>query len=327
MRQSELNLKGEKGRDMLAKAVTAIGIGVLGIHSLLIGVETVHGEYPVPPLHTYDFSVSAEIVVVPMTVTDRNGHTALGFQPEDFALTEEGTPQRIESFSQWDAPASVGVVFDSSGSMKPSLSVANAAVRILLADNGPDDEAFLITFADAPRLEVGFTREGDRLSNNLLWREARGSTALFDAVYAGLREMRRAANSRKALVVVTDGGDNHSRYSFDELLAAARESDVQIYTVAIRRHVNDREEQRGRVQLDRLASETGGRLLIVEGEAQLFKAMASMNELIRNEYLLAYRPAAGVQDGKWRRVRVRLAPELARHYRISAKGGYYASER
>ncbi len=228
---------------MLAKAVTTIGIGVLGIHSLLIGVETVHGEYPVPPLHTYDFSVSAEFVVVP-TVTDRNGHTALGFQPEDFAVTEEGTPQRIESFSQWDAPASVGVVFDSSGSMKPSRGIASAAVRMLLAGNGPQDEASLMTFAGAPRLEVGFTREGDRLSSNLLWREARGSTALFDAAYVGLHQMRRAANSRKALVVVTDGGDNDSRYSFDELLAAARESDVQIYTVAIRRRVNDREEQR-----------------------------------------------------------------------------------
>lgn len=304
---------------MLAKAVTAIGIGVLGIH--------LHGEYPVSPLHTYDFRVSAELVIVPMTVTDRNGHTALGFQPEDFTVAEEGMTQKIESFSQWDAPASVGVVFDSSGSMKPSLGVASAAVRMLLAGNSPEDEAFLMTFADAPRLEVGFTREGDRLSNNLLWREARGSTALFDAVYAGLHEMRRATNSRKALVVVTDGGDNHSRYSFDELLAAARESDVQIYTVAIRRHVNDREEQRGRIQLDRLASETGGRLLMVEGEAQLSKAMASVNELIRNEYLLSYRPADGAPYGKWRRVRVRLTPELARRYRISAKGGYYASGR
>ncbi len=301
-------------------------VGMFGVYLLLILAEPLHGEHPAPPGRANDFHVSSELVVVPTTVTDRTGHTVLGLQPEDFTLVEEGMQQRIVSFSRWDAPASVGVVFDSSGSMKPSVKVAGNAIRVLLADNGTEDEAFLVTFADAPRLEVEFTREVDRLSNNLLWREARGSTALFDAIYLGLHEMHRAANARKALIVVTDGGDNHSRYSFDELLAAARESEVQIYVVAIRRNVKDIEEQRGRLQLDCLAIETGGRLLIVEGEAQLSKAMASVNELIRNVYLLAYRPADSVRDGKWRRVRIRLEPKLAGHYRISAKGGYYAPE-
>lgn len=290
-----------------------------------LGPGALRGD-PVTPAQLYDFRVSSELVIVPVTVTDRHGQTALSLQPADFVVAEEGIPQPIVSFSRWDAPASVGLVFDTSGSMKSSVEISNTAVRTLLSENGAEDEAFLITFADSPRLEVDFTRDAERIPETLLWRERRGATALFDAIYCGLDRMRHAQISRKALVVVTDGGDNHSRYSFDELLSTARESDVQIYTVAIRRSARDIDEQRGRLQLDQLAHETGGALLTVESEAQLPEAMSKLNQLIRNQYLLAYRPPEGIRHGKWRKVRVRLQPAaLASRYRILSKGGYYAN--
>ena len=205
--------------------------------------------------------------------------------------------------------------------------MAQSAVRTLLKDNGPEDEAFLIRFADAPQVVVDFTPDADAISDKVLWDRPRGATALFDAVYAALNKVKRAENSRKALVVITDGGDNNSRYSFPELLALSRESYAQVYIVAIRRNLRDQDEQRGRLRLDQIADESGGRLLIVNTSGELPRALATVNELIRNQYLLTYRPADSRRAGKWRPVRVRIQhPSAAPAYKVYARGGYYAPE-
>jgi Ca-activated chloride channel family protein len=205
-----------------------------------------------------NFKVDAELVLIPLSVTDHVGHPILDLGAQDFIVAEDGAAQEIRAVSCWDTPASIGVVFDSSGSMKSSVRRAQAAVRALFRDADQKDEAFLIQFADSPRLEVNFTMDVDEIPGKLLGAAPHGATALFDAVYAGLDRMRQAVNAHKALVVVTDGGDNHSRRSFTELLAAARERDVQIFVVAIRRDLRDQDEQRGRAQLDQIANDTGG---------------------------------------------------------------------
>src|SRR5579863_9586917 len=179
--------------------------------------------------HTPSFGTMTELVAVPVSVTDRNGHTVVGLRLEDFVITENGVLQQVLSASRWNVASSIGVVFDGSGSMKTSVRMAQSAVRILLKDNGPEDEAFLIRFADAPQLVVDFTHDADAIADRVIWDRPRGATALFDAVYAALNEVKRAENSRKALVVITDGGDNNSGYSFPELLALSRESYAQVY--------------------------------------------------------------------------------------------------
>jgi len=277
--------------------------------------------------HTPSFGTMTELVAVPVSVTDRNGHTIVGLRLEDFVITENGVPQQVLSASRWNVASSIGVVFDGSGSMKSTVRTAQTAVRTLLNDNGPEDEAFLVRFADTPQEVVDFTHDTDVIADKLLWDRPRGATALFDAVFTGLSKIRRGANSRKALVVVTDGGDNNSRYSFAELRALARENDAQVYVVAIRRNFRDQDEQRGRLELDQIANETGGRLLIVDNSGELPHALATVNELIRNQYLLTYRPTGLPRDGKWHALRVRIPPSSKiPSYRIYARGGYFAPE-
>ncbi|MBY0507725.1 MAG: VWA domain-containing protein [Bryobacteraceae bacterium] len=263
-----------------------------------------------------------------MSVTDRRDHTILGLRSEDFALTEGGVPQQIQSVSRWDVPASICVVFDVSGSMTRLARTAQAAVRNLLKDSGPEDEACLIRFAAKPELLADFSHDTNTVVNKLLWdRPPRGATALTDAVLAGLAQMRRAANTRRALVVITDGGENSSRHLFSELLSVARESGVQIFGVGLRGNLLDKEEQRGRLQLRQLADDTGGNLLIIDSGGDFPRALATVNELIRNQYVLTYRPANAPHDGKWHPVRVRIQPpSKASLYRVNARGGFYATK-
>jgi Ca-activated chloride channel family protein len=276
--------------------------------------------------HTPSFGTMTELVAVPVSVTDRNGHTIV-LRLEDFVITENGVPQQVLFASRWNVASSIGVVFDGSGSMKSTVRTAQTAVRTLLNDNGPEDEAFLVRFADTPQEVVDFTHDTDVIADKLLWDRPRGATALFDAVFTGLSKIRRGANSRKALVVVTHGGDNNSRYSFAELRALARENDAQVYVVAIRRNFRDQDEQRGRLELDQIANETGGRLLIVDNSGELPHALATVNELIRNQYLLTYRPTGLPRDGKWHALTVRIPPSSKiPSYRIYARGGYFAPE-
>jgi Ca-activated chloride channel family protein len=272
-----------------------------------------------------EFRVNSDLVVLPLSITDRAGRAVAGLEPGDFVIAEDGVPQKVLAVSRWDAPASIGIIFDASGSMKAGVRIAQSAVQNLLYENGDGDEAFLITFADSPRLEANFTGDAEEISNRLLWAKPKGATALFDAIYAGITKVKQGANPRRALVVITDGGDNHSRHSFQELLSAARESDAQIFAVAVRRNVRDFDEQRGRLQLDQLANETGGHLLIADNYAELPRAMRKVNDLVRNQYLLSYRPEKLTLDGKWHRLRVRLQPaSKGSLYRIFTKNGYYA---
>lgn len=274
---------------------------------------------------TAEFRVNSDLVVLPLSITNRVGRAVLGLELSDFVVSEDGVPQQVLAVSRWDAPASIGIIFDASGSMKAGVRTAQSAVLSLLHENGDGDEAFLITFADSPRLETNFISNAEEISNRLLWAKPKGATALFDAIYAGIAKVKEAANSRRALIVITDGGDNNSRYSFQELLSAAYESDVQVFVIAVRRNIRDFDEQRGRLQLDLLAKETGGHLLIAGNDAELPHAMREVNDLIRNQYLLSYRPEKLALDGKWHRVRVRLQPDSKRsRYRIYTKNGYHA---
>jgi Ca-activated chloride channel family protein len=165
------------------------------------------------------------LVLVPVIVTDRKGRTITGLRPENFRLLEDGAPRNILSFDSEDAPVSLGIVFDLSGSMKRQVPAARSAVRAMLDSAGTEDEVFLMTFADRPELRVAFTKDFESLPNSLLFDSAAGSTALIDAVYLALNEMRSARNPRKALLVVSDGADNNSRYRESELFVRAVEAD------------------------------------------------------------------------------------------------------
>jgi Ca-activated chloride channel family protein len=179
------------------------------------------------------FRTDSTLVLVPVTVTDHRGATVSGLASEVFAVFDDRLPQLILSFNEQDVPYSVGVIFDVSGSMKDKLPQAKAALRTFLHDANVGDEAMLMSVSDGPSLRTRFTRDFGSLLEASSVSSAGGNTALVDTIYLGLTHMRRARNSRKALLVISDGIDNQSRYSTRELMSAALEADVQVHTLAI----------------------------------------------------------------------------------------------
>ena len=275
---------------------------------------------------------SVTLVLIPVSVTDRNGRTVNELQAASFSVFEDGVRRPIVSFSNEDAPCSVGIVLDLSGSMKSRISTAKEAVRSFFDNSNPQDEGFLMTFADKATLQIGFTRDFAAIQNSLVFERASGSTALIDAVYAALGQIRSAHTGRKALLVVSDGGENHSRHSSRELINAALESDVQIYSLVTPEHprslVERSEEMRGLSVLADLSEMTGGRQFVLRNQSELPSVMAKLGTMLRNQYVLGIRPSENASEGKWRKLKVEVhVPDRQERLRVDARTRYYAPEK
>jgi Ca-activated chloride channel family protein len=205
--------------------------------------------------------VDVDLVVVTATVTDPQNRYVTGLEQEHFTVMEDKIEQKIEYFSAEDVPLSVGIVFDVSGSMKDKLSIARDAAVTFLKTGNPDDEYFLVAFANKPEVVEDFTTDISRLQKQLIFAPAKGMTALYDSVYVGLEKLKDGTNSKKALLLITDGEDNRSRYTFSNVKEFVKEQDVQIYSIGI---VNDWNSQlgsgrTGRALVEELSELTGGR--------------------------------------------------------------------
>jgi Ca-activated chloride channel family protein len=270
---------------------------------------------------------NVSLVLVPVTVTDRRGAMVNGLDRTNFTVLEDKVPQPIVAFTAQDAPASVGLIFDSSGSMRDNLDIAKSAVRAFADGANPEDEAFLLTVASRPEVHSEFTSDLGALADTLQFATASGSTALIDTVYAGLQRMRSAAHARRALLIVSDGMDNNSRYSKSELMQLALEADVQVYTIAIDSRVRTRkaielqEENRGLAFMEDLAERTGGLHFAINSWEQTGRVVGAALQALRNQYVIGYQPAETDQPGKWHRIRVKL--NLA-NTKVSARNGYYS---
>jgi len=177
--------------------------------------------------------VDVDLVLVNATVSDSKGRMVTGLEQENFRIWEDKVEQKVEYFSSEDTPMSIGLIFDATGSMEDKISRARDAAVGFLRTGNPEDEFFLVTFSQSPRLAEGFTTDISRLQNHMLFTPAKGLTPLFDAVYLGLETMKSARNKRKALLVITGGEDNHSRYSFWDIKEFVKEQDVQIFVIGI----------------------------------------------------------------------------------------------
>jgi len=273
--------------------------------------------------------VDSTLVLINVTVTNPLGQVVTGLLPEHFRLTEDGVEQTITEFSSEDAPMSVGLVFDASGSMGTKLHKAREAAAEFFKTANPADEFFLIQFSNRPQLVVPFTWETEEIQNRMAFSEARGRTALLDALYMAMDQMKQAKNPRKAVLVLSDGADNSSRYTQSEIKNLVREADVQVYAIGIFEPYISRgrtaEELRGPYLLSELAEQTGGRHFPVENVNELPDITAKIGVELRNQYVLGYTPTNDAKDGKYRRVRVSLedlrgVPRLRPNYR----SGYYA---
>ena len=270
--------------------------------------------------------VNADLVLVPLTVTDPQNRLVTGLERNNFQLYDQNSQQTIKSFATEDAPLSIGLVFDLSGSMQSKFVRARKALSEFLHTCNPQDEFFVIGFNDRPAVLVDYTSDIEDVEARMVMLRPENRTALIDAIYLGVNKLRDAKYTRKALLVVSDGGDNRSRYTQGELMRSVRESEVQIYSVGIfDAYAPTVEEQNGPQLLHELSEATGGRLFVVRDVQDLADIAQRISEELRNEYVLGYTPTDHRRNGAWRKVNVRLTPppglpELTVHNRE----GYYA---
>ena len=272
------------------------------------------------------FRVNVNLVLIPLTVTDTMDRLVTGLDKSNFAIYDENKPQTISSFSTQDAPVSIGIIFDMSGSMADKILRARDSILEFMKTSNPQDEYFVIAFNDRPELIEDFTSSTEKIEERLANVKAGHRTALLDAIYFGLDKMRLAKYPRRALLVVSDGGDNRSRYTENEVRALVRESDVQIYSIGIfDPDAPTMEERLGPLLLNDISSETGGRLFKVDDVSEMGDIATKISEELRNEYVLGYSPTNQKHDGKWRKVKVKLEPPPGLPpLTVHARNGYYA---
>ena len=249
-----------------------------------------------------------------------------GLQQDNFRIWEDKVEQKVEYFSSEDTPMSIGLIFDATGSMADKISTARDAATSFLSVGNPDDEYFLVTFSQRATLVEPFTTDISGLQNHMLFTPAKGLTPLFDAVYLGLETMKRAKNKRKALLLITDGEDNHSRYSFADIKEFVKEQDVEIFVIGI---VNPSGElapgQSGRATIEDLAQISDGEAFFPESVDQLEDICNKIGLELRNQYVLGYRSTNTAKDGRWRKVRLKINPPKGiSSLSVHAKNGYYA---
>src|SRR5579875_2550119 len=272
------------------------------------------------------FRVDTNIVLVPLTVTDPMDRLVTGLDKQNFAIFENGHQQNIRSFACDDAPVSVGIVLDLSGSMSNKVARSRGAVLQFMKTSNPQDEFFVIGFNDRPYLITDFTSSPDDVEARLDTVEPGHRTALLDAIYMGIEKMKEAKYRRKALLVVSDGGDNNSRYTENEVRSAVKEADTQIYAIGIfDPEAATIEERNGPILLSDISNTTGGRLFRVDDLSEMGDIATRISAELRNEYVLGYKTDNTKLDGKWRKVKVKLAPPPGLpQLTVHARNGYYA---
>lgn len=287
------------------------------------------GAWQEAPQSEYKLSADSTLVVIPVTVTDASNHFVLNLDRDRFSVFEDGVKQRVSQFADEDAPLSIGLLVDVSGSMGRKLAVSQSAVAEFLKTMNPADEAFLIEFSDRAEVAQGFTRDMAALTNKMKTLQPGGLTALLDAVHLGLEQMKRARNSRKALLILSDGGDNNSRYSSAEIKETVRQADVQIYSMGVFEPVLalglGAAEVSGPALLTEISEQTGGRVFPARSLSALPSIARRIGVELRNEYILAYAPSNANKDGKYRKVEVKLqAPDGLSGLKSRWRTGYYA---
>ena len=279
---------------------------------------------PAPTLRVY-----TTLVLIPVSVTDAQNRFVLGLQKDDFQLFEDGVKQEIAHFSNEDVPLSVGLVFDESGSMNYKLHTSRDATLQFLKFMNKDDELFLAEFSDTAKISVGFTARTAEIQSALNSAQSGGLTAMLDGINVALHEMKKAKNPRKAIVIISDGGDNHSHYTAAEIESLVREADVQVYALGVFDPVFSlgltREEISGPRLLSEIATQTGGRAYAAAVSSDLPAVTARIAVELRNQYVLGYYSKNRARDGKYRHVEVKISQPpgmspIKGHWRL----GYYA---
>jgi Ca-activated chloride channel homolog len=273
--------------------------------------------------------MDVDVALVNVTVTDPYNRLVTGLEQENFRVFEDNTEQEVVSFSAEDVPISIGVIFDFSGSMANKVGKAREAAVQFFKTANPADEFFLVSFNERAELTSSFTNSVEDLQSSLMLTSAKGRTALLDAIYLGLSQMRGARNAKRALLILSDGGDNHSRYNESDIKRLVKEADTQLYAIGIFDPLGYRnrtsEELNGPSLLSEVTEMTGGRVFSVERLEDLPDIASKIGMELRNQYVLGYHPSNKAHDSRWRKIKIRLrAPKGLPPLNVYAKTGYYA---
>jgi Ca-activated chloride channel family protein len=281
-----------------------------------------------PTLQPRPLRVDVNLVLVPVTVVDSLNRPIIDLPQQDFSLLEGGVPQKIQYFSREDAPVSVALVLDFSGSMYDKIEFVYQAIDEFLKYANPEDEYYVITVSDRPTLVADSAQSLGTIQAGLTTIEPHGMTALYDSIYLGLNKLHSARYKRRAMVIISDGGDNRSRYNLKEIKAMLAESDVLTYSIGIFDDIpiplfKTIEERLGRKWLDDVTRVSGGRNIAADDRRQIPQISALISRELRTQYVLGYRPTDPAYDGKWHKISVKLADNPGQ-MRVHFKEGYVA---
>jgi Ca-activated chloride channel family protein len=311
----------------------------LGLSGLLLIFLTLSGNAfsqtpeptatPTPEVDPRSISVKTDLITLTLTVTDLYGRYVSGLTKNAFTVADNGKEQEITFFSDSDAPASVGILFDISGSMSgEKIAKARNALSKFINTSHPNDEYFLIAFNKRAQLLLDRTRDGDAVLQKLTLVQPKNNTALYDAVYLGLERVSRGAHQKKALLIISDGQDNASRYNFGEVKRLMKESDIVTYAVGILGggDASSSLGMMGQAFLDELSSVTGGRAFYPSGDAEMDEIFERIALELRHQYSVGYTPPDFRPDGKWHKVKVKVKPPRGLpRLTVRSREGYYAT--
>ena len=277
-----------------------------------------------PDFPRTDLRVDSNLVLVPVEVSDLLNRPVSGLEKSNFHVFDEKVEQTIVSFAMEDDPIAIGLVFDTSASMGEEIRDSRLAANEFFKTANPGDEFCLVVFDSAPRLVVPLTDDPREIDYQLMFAQSRGSTALIDAIYLALNQMKKSRKSRKALIVISDGGENNSRFTPSELQSFVRESDVLIYTIGVFGSGEGAAYERHTL-LGQISTETGGRAFPAGDMPLPYFAQKIVTDL-RNRYVLGFSPTDRGRDGRYHHVEVKLAPPrgLPAKLNVHWRAGYYA---
>jgi Ca-activated chloride channel homolog len=275
--------------------------------------------------------VNVDLVAIHTSVVDKKNHFVSGLKKESFSVFEDGIAQTISSFSQEDVPISLGIILDTSGSMRSKIDMVNKAALAFVRASNPEDQVFLVGFSDEVELLEDYTSDTDILADALENTIVSGGTALYDAIYLGVQKAQLGIKPKKAIVVITDGEDRDSYYRLDELLAKVQEADVQIYSIGFLNpipgkslfgHWSKSVPEKARDALQRIGEETGGKSFFPADLGEINAIVSQIAYELRNQYSIGYVSSNTARDGSYRRIRVALDPALTASDNIRYRRGY-----
>lgn len=308
--------------------------GIICLTALMLGgAVSVLAQRPTPTPppgeETGRIRIDTDLVTLTLTVTDIYGRYVSGLGRGAFTITDNNEEQEISYFSDSDAPASVGILFDVSDSMSgEKIARARKALERFIETSHPNDEYFLIAFNDRAQLLLDRSRDGEAVLRKLTLVSPRNNTALYDACYLGIEKVSRGTHQKKAMVIISDGQDNASRYNFGEVRRLMKESDVVTYAVGIldKRDASNAEGMQGQAFLDSLTGVTGGKAFYPNSDVEMDEIFERIALELRHQYSVGYTPRDFKPDGKWRKVRVKVKPPRGLpRLSVRHREGYFAS--